>query len=136
LRSTFWKGVAAYLLPTFPLGYFWHLTTFAKQYAALEMLRDNPFIPLGLGSMAIQAAVFSWAYPRLFDTARDRWIASGVRAAAVFGLLAWSFTTLAVAAKYRSASVGDFMILESSFTALQFFVTGLLLALAHRRAAA
>jgi len=27
----FWLAVAAYLLPTFPLGYLWHLTTFREQ---------------------------------------------------------------------------------------------------------
>ena len=26
---TYWLAVLAYVLPTFPLGYFWHLKTFA-----------------------------------------------------------------------------------------------------------
>ncbi len=133
MSSNFWKGFAAYLLPTFPLGYFWHLTTFAPQYAALQMLRADPIIPLGLSTMIVQATLLSWAYPRLFDTARNRWFASGMRAAMAFGLLSWSFSTLAVAAKYRSASVVDFMVLETCFTALQFTITGVLLALAHRQ---
>ena len=28
MSSRFWLAVAAYVLPTFPLGYFWHLSTF------------------------------------------------------------------------------------------------------------
>jgi hypothetical protein len=133
MDSHFWKGFFAYLLPSFPLGYFWHLSTFAEAYAALGMLRPDPVIPLGLATMIIQAALFSWAYPRLFDTAQSAWLRSGLGAALSFGLLSWSFTTLAVAAKYRSNSTVYFVTLESAFTAIQFLVTGMLMALAHRR---
>jgi hypothetical protein len=135
LRKSFWLGFAAYLVPTFPLGYFWHLTTFAAQYAKLEMYRQQVLIPLGLGSMLIQAVFFSWAYPKLFDTGLGRWRSSAATCALIFGAIAWSFTTLPVAAKYRMTSVADFMVLESAFTVLQFAVVAPLLALAHRRAA-
>ena len=130
--ANFWKSMAAYVLPTFPLAYFWHLTTFAAQYAAFGMLRPDPIIPFGLGSMLLQGALFSWAYPRLFDTARERWLGAGLKAGLVFGLIAWSFAVLAVAAKYRSASTVGFMALESAFTALQFAIVGPLMALAQR----
>jgi hypothetical protein len=49
-------------------------------------------------------------------------------------MLAWSFTTLPVAAKYRMSSVGDFVLLETSFTILQFAVVAPLIALAYRDA--
>lgn len=133
MRKSFWLGFAAYLVPTFPLGYFWHLSTFAAQYEQLEMYRPQVLIPLGLGSMLIQAVFFSWAYPKLFDTTRNRWVASALTCALVFSVVAWSFTTLPVAAKYRMTSVADFMMLESAFTALQFAVVAPLMALAHRR---
>ena len=135
MRKSFWLGFAAYLIPTFPLGYFWHLTTFAAQYEKLEMYRAQVLIPLGLGSMLVQAVLFSWAYPKLFSTERGRWVSSAVYCALAFGVLAWSFTTLPVAAKYQMTSVQDFMILESAFTALQFIVVAPLLALAHRQTA-
>lgn len=135
MRAAFLLGLAAYLVPTFPLGYFWHLVTFAAQYERLQMYRPEVLIPMGLASMAIQAVFLSWAYPKLFDTARNRWLASAASFAAIFGVLAWSFTTLPVAAKYRMASVADFMMLESAFTALQFAVVAPLMALAHRRSA-
>ena len=133
MRKSFWLGFAAYLIPSFPLGYFWHLTTFAEQYAKLQMYREHLLIPAGLGSMLIQAVFYSWAYPKLFNTERNRWLLSAAMCALVFGVFAWSYTTLPVAAKYRMTSVGDFVILESAFTALQFAVVAPLLALAHRR---
>lgn len=134
MKRSFWLAAAAYLLPTFPLGYIWHLVTFAEQYHRLAMYRGEVIIPLGLASMLIQAFFFAWAYPRLFDTRRERWLHSAGLAAVVFGVLAWSFTTLSVAAKYQMQSVPDFMLLESAFTALQFLVVSPLIALAHRRA--
>lgn len=128
----FWLAVAAYLLPTFPLGYFWHLTTFRAQYDRLEMYREPVIIPLGLSSMLIQAVLFAWLYPRIFSTSRDAWLQSAAGFALVFGILAWSFTTLPVAAKYRMTSVSGFLLLESAFTVVQFAVVAPLIALAWR----
>lgn len=128
----FWLAFAAYLLPTFPLGYFWHLSWFADQYHQLHMYRDEIIIPMGLASMTIQAALMAWSYPRLFSTQREDWVSSAAKFALVFSLLAWSFTTLPVAAKYRMDSVADFMWLESFFTLLQFATVSPLIALVWR----
>ncbi len=48
----------------------------------------------------------------------------------VFGVLAWSFTTLPVAAKYKRTSVTSFLVLETVFTVVQFAVVSPLIALA------
>ena len=85
MRKSFGWAVLAYLVPTFPLGYFWHLVTFADRYRALQMYRDEVLIPLGLASMLIQGLIFSWIYPRLFSTARDAWVGSALSFALVFG---------------------------------------------------
>ena len=134
MTTTFWLAFAAYLIPTFPLGYFWHLKTFAGEYEKLEIYRPDVIIPMGLGSMVIQAFFFAWVYPKLFSTAPDAWLSSAVLAACVFGVVAWSFAVLPAAAKYRMASVKRFMALETAFTALQFAVTAPLIALAWRGA--
>lgn len=123
---------AAYLLPTFPLGYFWHLVTFSEQYERLNIFRPDVVIPLGLATMIVQAGIFAWVYPRLFSTAKGDWVGSALRFGGLFGLLAWSFAVVPVAAKYRMTSVSDFLMLESAFTAIQFAVVSPLIALAHR----
>ncbi len=128
----FWLAAAAYVLPTFPLGYGWHLVAFREQYQALGLYRAEVIIPFGLASMVLQAVAFAWIYPRLFDTARSVWLTSAARFGAMFGVLAWSFTTLPVAAKYQMSSVANFLLLETSFTALQFAVVSPLIALAWR----
>ena len=130
-RRGFWLGFAAYLVPTFPLGYLWHLVWFETNYHALGIYRPDPIIPLGLASMLIQAVVFSWAYPRLFDPG-DSIPRNGLRYGIALALLSWSFTTLAVAAKHPLASIADYLVLETAFTVVQFLVVGPLIALAHR----
>jgi hypothetical protein len=134
MKKSFWLSVLAYVLPTFPLGYAWHLVTFKDAYDRLDLYRAEVIIPFGLASMVVQAVIFAWIYPRLFSTRREDWLASAGRFAGVFAPLAWSFTTLPVAAKYQMSSVASFMMLETGFTILQFAVTAPLIALAQRTA--
>ena len=135
MSRQFWLAAAAYILPTFPLGYFWHLSIFKAQYDALGLYRADVIIPLGLTSMIIQGVLFAYIYPRLFSTARADWFASAVKFFAIFGTLAWSFLVLPTAAKYNMTSVSGFIALETAFTVLQYLVTAPLIALAWRGAA-
>jgi hypothetical protein len=130
--TRFWLAVVAYLVPTFPLGYVWHLVLFEQQYHELQLYRAEVIIPLGLASMTVQALLFAWMYPRLFDTRRESWISSAAKFFVIFSALAWSFTTLPVAAKYQMASVTNFIILETSFTLVHFLTVSPLIALAYR----
>src|ERR1700726_4000982 len=112
----FWLGVAAYLVPTFPIAYAWHLVVFAPVYDALGIYRADPIIPFGFASMLIQGIVFSWTYPRLFP-GRDRAVLRpGLLYGCALAVLSWSFTTLAVAAKNIMTSVPTYLQLETGFT--------------------
>jgi hypothetical protein len=128
----FWLGVAAYLVPSFPIAYVWHLVAFAPAYHALAIYRDEVIIPFGLISMLIQGAVFSWVYPRAFPDRSSATLRNGLLYGAGLAVLSWSFTTLAVAAKNVMTSVPTYMVLETGFTVLQFLVVGPLIALAYR----
>jgi hypothetical protein len=128
MSTTFWLAFAAYVLPTFPLGYFWHLKTFAPIYDSLEMFRPNPVIPMGLSSMILQGLFIAWAYPQLFPPG---W-SGAFKFFITFGLFAWSFAVLPVAAKYRMRDMMTFVRLETAFTAVQFAVTAVLLGLIFR----
>ncbi len=134
MNTQFWLAVAAYVLPTFPLGYFWHLKTFKPKYDALGIYRDDVIIPLGLSSMIIQGLFFAWVYPKFFSTAPDQWLSSALQFAAIFGVLAWSFLVLPVAAKNKMNSVTNFIKLETAFTAIQFIIAGVLIAYVYRGA--
>jgi hypothetical protein len=129
---SFWLGVAAYLVPSFPIAYAWHLVVFAPAYESLGIYRPDPIIPFGLASMLIQGVVFSWAYPRLVPNRGSGILRPGFMYGFGLAVLSWSFTTLAVAAKNIMGSVPTYIALETGFTLLQFLVVGPLIALAYR----
>ena len=131
-KSGFWLGVAAYLVPTFPIAYVWHLVLFAPAYDALGIYRPDPIIPFGFASMVIQGVMFSFAYPRLFPGRGSAVFRPGLAYGLALAVLSWSFTTLAVAAKNIMDSVPTYIMLETGFTLIQFIVVGPLIALAHR----
>jgi hypothetical protein len=129
-------AVLAYLLPTFALGFTWHLVLFTDYYGALAMYRKDVIIPFGFASMFIQGSIFAALYPRLVSTAREQWLGSALKAGALFTLFSWSFTTLAVSAKNVMSSVPDYMLIETAFTVIQFALVMPLMALALRDPAA
>lgn len=130
MSKRFALTMAAYVVPTFLLGFAWHLVLFANYYEGLRIYRPDVIIPFGFGSMLLQGAIFAWAYPRLVE--RPEQVSAGLRFAAAAALLSWSFTTLAVAAKHPMTSVGGFVAIETGFTLLQFLLVGPLLALTSR----
>jgi hypothetical protein len=131
LTSRFWLGFAAYIVPSFPIAFIWHLVAFAPTYHALAIYRDDVIIPFGLLSMVIQGAAFSFVYPRVFSD-RSRVLSNGLLYGLALALLSWSFATLAVAAKNVMTSVPTYMVLETGFTLVQFAVVGPPIALAYR----
>jgi hypothetical protein len=118
----FLRAVLAYLVPTFALGFVWHLILFQSYYETLAMYRHDIIIPFGFLSMLIQAAIFAWIYDQAFahrpGTPASRALAYGV----VGALLSWSFTTLAVAAKNVMTSVPSYLLIETAFTIVQWMM--------------
>src|SRR5687768_8866282 len=91
----------AYLVPTFALGFVWHLVLFKGYYDALAIYRSDVIIPFGFLSMSIQALLFAWTYEVAFES-RGSSLARRALAYGGFGaVLSWTFTTIAVAAKNR-----------------------------------
>jgi hypothetical protein len=113
-------AVLAYLIPTFVLGFVWHLVLFESYYDALAIYRRDIIVPLGFLSMLIQAAIFAWLYQLAFATRPRRQSTKALAYAGVGATLSWSFTTLAVAAKNVMASVPDYLLIETAFTIVQW----------------
>jgi hypothetical protein len=128
-------GILAYLVPTFILGFVWHLVLFKSYYEALAMYRSDVIIPLGLLSMAVQSAIFAWLYMRTFAQRYDRFWVRTLSYGLIGAALSWSFTTLAVGAKNVMASVPDYIAIETAFTLVQWIMVAPLTVLAFRRLA-
>ena len=134
MATRFLLAALAYIVPTFPLGYFWHLEIFRHYYASLAVYRPDIMIPLGVASMLIQGAIWAYLYWRLF---RHETVVVGALKFALLAMpLAWSFMVVAVAAKHHMSSVSGFLLIETAFIAVQYIIVSPLIALAfsYRRA--
>jgi hypothetical protein len=124
------RAALAYLVPTFALGYVWHLILFKSYYEALAMYRQDVIIPFGFLSMLIQAIIFAWIYDQTLARRQGTIVSRSLSYAALGALLSWSFTTLAVAAKNVMTSVPHYLLIETAFTMVQWAMVGPLTALA------
>ena len=124
MRTRFELAVLAYLVPTFALGFVWHLILFEDYYTALQIYRPDIIVPFGLLSMLIQAVIFAWLYGKAFAGGSGSWLSKGLSYAAVGGVLSWSFSTIAVAAKNLMGSVPDYLLIETAFTFVQWIIVG------------
>jgi hypothetical protein len=123
-------GVLAYLVPTFALGFVWHLVLFRSYYEALAIYRADMIVPFGFVAMLIQGAFFAWVHARAFAEPRGNLLRRSWRYGCAGAALSWSFTTLAVAAKNVMASVPDYLVIETSFTVIQWALVAPLTVLA------
>jgi hypothetical protein len=133
MSKRFVLHLLAYLVPTFALGFIWHLVLFASTYHDLGIYRPDVIIPFGFLSMLLQGAIFAAVYPRLVDDPTS--LGGAMRFATGAAVLSWTFTTLAVAAKHPMTSVPTFVAIETAFTVVQFGLVGPLLAATSRWAA-
>lgn len=122
----------AFMLPTFPLGYFWHLAIFADYYKALSVYRDDVIIPLGLLSMVVQGLAWAIVYERMFA---GQTVARGTLGFASIAIpIAWSYAVLAVSAKHQMSSVGGYLLIETAFTLVHYAIVSPLIAIVYSRA--
>ncbi|MFO1183307.1 MAG: hypothetical protein U1E56_00805 [Bauldia sp.] len=128
-------AVAAYVVPTFALGFVWHLVLFEGYYRALAIYRDDIVIPFGFLSMLIQGSLFAWFYAKAFTEAPGSLATRSLAYGAGGAVLSWSFTTLAVSAKNVMASVSAYMLIETAFTLVQWAMVAPLTVLAFAGAA-
>jgi hypothetical protein len=128
-------AVLAYVVPTFMLGFIWHLVLFEDYYHALHIYRDDIIIPFGLLSMLIQGGVFAWIYAQAFGKSTAGFGSRALLYGALGAILSWSFTTLAVAAKNVMASVPSYIVIETGFTLVQWIMVAPLTVLAFRQSA-
>lgn len=124
-------AVLAYMLPTFPLGFFWHLTILADYYKSLRVYREDIIIPFGIASMLIQGVIWSIVYERFF--AGESIVKGALKFASLACPLAWSFMVLAVSAKHIMSSVGGYLAIETAFVLVHYAIVSPLIAAVYAR---
>lgn len=133
MSSTFLLAWLGYLVPTFALGYLWHLVLFKNIYRQLGIFSriDDPIVPLGFAAMLLQGAVLAYLYPYV-RTGHGVWY-DGLRFGLLFGLFIASSAVLAEAAKQRVTSLGTWLVVETSYYLIQFCLVGVVIAAIWRR---
>ncbi len=134
--KSFTLAFLGYLISSFIVAIVWHLIAFADYYDRLEIYREDKLVPLGFLIMIIQGIIFAKWYPCQTagkGTAGKGVLAEGLRFAAIAGTLSWTYTTLAVAAKFPMTSIPDYIFIETAFTVCQWLVAGPLIAWAYSR---
>ena len=121
----------AYMLPTFPLGFLWHLTIFADYYRSLNVYREDIIVPFGIISMLVQGVIWSVVYERLF--AGESILKGALKFALLACPLAWSFMVLAVSAKHQMSSVSGFLLIETAFILVHYAIVSPLIAAVYAR---
>ena len=132
MNKRYTLAILAYLAPTFALGFVWHLVLFKDYYESLAIYRTDIIIPLGFVSMLVQSMLFAWIYDRMFAAASSSTGSLMFKYAFLGAVLSWSFTTLAVGAKNIMSSVPRFMLIETTFTIVQWLMVAPLTILAFR----
>ena len=127
-------GELANLVPTFALGFVWHLVAFKGYYDALAIYRRDVIIPFGFVAMTLQAVLFAWVFEHTFASGPASLWKRGLSFAAFGAVLSWSFNTLSVAAKNVMSSVPDYLVIETAFTVVHWALVGPLMALALAKA--
>jgi hypothetical protein len=124
-------AVLVYVLPTFPLGYLWHLTVFSGYYTSLNVYRDDMIIPLGVAAMLIQGVAWSVVYERLF--AGEPIAKGALKFGLLAGTVAWSYMVLAASAKHHMSSVPGYLFIETAFVCVHYAVVSPLIAAVYAR---
>lgn len=131
--ATLGLTILAYVLVTFGVQGASHFVVNAGHYAEITILRPEPVIAMGVGSMLIQGAIFGVLFPAYKQGAVGVW--DGVKFSWALGGFLASYITLGEAGKYAIPSIPSWIATEASVALVQYTLFGLLLGLIHRRTA-
>ena len=118
-------GALAYIVPTFPLAYVWHLKLFKTNYEQWDYAGGNPSIPLGFLSIFLQGIILSFLYALAPINHASFFAAIGL--VGLFGFFHWTVHVLAAMAKNERMRTWGYFGLETVYLALQFGIFALLM---------
>jgi len=131
--ATIGLTVLAYVVVAFGVQGASHFALFAAHYAAIPIMRAEPVIAMGLGSMLIQGVLFALLFPAFQRGGDSVW--EGVKLSWALGGFLASYIVLGEAGKYAIPSIASWIAVEGSVAFVQYTLFGVLLGLIHRRRA-
>lgn len=131
--ATIGVTVLAYMVATFGVQGASHFAVFATHYAAIPIMRTEPVIAMGLGSMVIQGVLFALLFPVFQRGGSAVW--EGVKFSWALGGFLASYIVLGEAGKYAIPSIPSWIAVEGGVAFVQYTVFGVMLGLIHRHGA-
>ncbi|MBI3024893.1 MAG: DUF1761 domain-containing protein [Candidatus Tectomicrobia bacterium] len=126
-----WIG---YIAVSSPVAVIWHLVLFKPLYDELGVYtRKEPIIALGVFSMIVQGAVLAYLYPIFYKHRGGSPAQEGLLYGVLMGAFMWSVAVIAEGAKHQVSSLSTWLVLESIYYLIQFFLVGLAIGLIHGR---
>lgn len=115
----------AYILPTMPYAYCWHMVWFKEKYTRWQYFGGDASVPLGFASMIVQGVVLACAYAILpIDHAS---LQNSMLFAGILGTFFWSTHVVAAMAKHGATRTKGYLALETVYLTGQFGLFGLLM---------
>ena len=122
-------GMLAYMLPSMPWGYFWHLSVFKKQYDKWQYFGPNPSVPLAFLAMFIQGTILSVTYAIL--PIQHASVANIFAFAAIMGTFFWSRVVVPSMASHYTTRTPGFFFLETAYLIGQYALFGAFLCVVY-----
>lgn len=124
--------VAAYVITTFAVQGASHFAINAEHYAAIDIMRPEPIVAMGILSMVVQGVIFALLFPAFAGVTST--VRRGILFSWAIGAFLASYIVLGEAGKYAVPSIPSWIGVEAAAAAVQFTLFGILLGLIHRRA--
>ena len=122
-------GALAYILPSMPLGYFWHLTVFKKQYDKWQYFPAGRSVPLAFIAMVIQGTILSVTYAIL--PIEHASVVHIFAFASIMGIFFWSRVVVPSMASHVTTRTPGFFFLETAYLIGQYALFGALLCVVY-----
>ena len=122
-------GALAYILPSMPWGYFWHLKVFKKNYDKWQYFGPAPSVPLAFLAMFIQGTILSVTYAIL--PVEHASIANIFIFASIMGIFFWSRVVVPSMASHVTTRTPGFFFLETAYLVGQYALFGALLCVVY-----
>ena len=122
-------GALAYILPSMPWGYFWHLKVFKKNYDKWQYFGPAPSVPLAFLAMFIQGTILSVAYSLL--PIEHASVVNIFAFASIMGIFFWSRVVVPSMASHVTTRTPGFFFLETAYLIGQYALFGFFLCVVY-----
>ena len=119
----------AFVIASFIVQASSHFAINTGHYAAIEFMRKDQIVELGIFTMLLQGAILAYFYPFFYQSGAP--VLQGLKYGLLMGLFLGSYITLVEPAKYAAPSVSEWIVVEGMVSLAQFSLYGVLVGLIY-----